>query len=182
MPTVRIKKTLLNLTTRAEVERIVGEIREQKIREQKILAAKNAAVSSIDERFAPELEAAQAEIDQRVTAVQAWAEAHPEEFAKRKSIEFTHGTVGFRIGTPKLALLSRAWTWEKCLLQVRTLLPAFIRDTPSIDKEAILAQRDEEIVQFAIRGCGLKVTQDEKFFVEPVLDEVETRETCEVGQ
>lgn len=181
MPTARIKKTLLTLTTRADVERSVSTIRSLKISERKVKADRDAAVKKVDERCAPELDRIAAEIEAQVASCQAWAEAHPEEFAKRKSIEFAHGLVGFRTGTPKLALLGRAWSWEKCLQKVRELMPAFIRDTPTIDKEALLAQRDEEIVQHAIKACGMKVVQDESFYVEPVITEVETREVSEVA-
>ena len=180
MPTARIKKALLTLTTRADVERSVSIIRSLKISERKIKADRDAAVKKIDEGCGPHLDRIAAEIAQHVGSCQAWAEAHPEEFAKRKSIEFAHGLVGFRTGTPKLALLGRAWTWDKCLEKVRELLPAFIRDTPTIDKEAILGQREE--LEWAIKQCGMKVTQDESFYVEPVITEVETRETSEVAK
>lgn len=168
--------------TRADVFEEVSLVRSLKIAERKIKADRDRAVKEIDERCAPELEAIAADIAEAVERCRAWAEVHPEEFEKRKSIECAHGVLGFRTGTPKLALLSRAWNWEKCLEKVRELLPAFIRDTPTIDKEAILAQRDEEAVQFAIKGCGMKVVQDESFYVEPVITEVETRETSGVGK
>lgn len=178
----RIKTPAANTLTRADVIEEVSLIRTLKIAERKIKADRDAAVKEIDERCAPELEAIAADIENAVERCRAWAEVNPQEFEKRKSIECAHGIFGFRTGTPKLALLSRAWNWDKCLEKVRELLPAFIRDTPTIDKEALLAQRDEEIVQFAIKGCGMKVVQDESFYVEPIITEVETRETSEVAK
>ncbi len=116
----------------------------------------------------------------KTEALRAWAEANPDQFAKgRKSIEFLSGTLGFRTGTPKLALVSRAWTWVKALAAVQLLLPSFIRSVPEIDKEAIIAQR-EELAEF-LPKCGLKVAQDESFFVEPKLTEVETRQVSQAA-
>lgn len=146
--------------------------------EQKTVASMNADVQRAQERYAYGLGQLKKELEAKVARVQSWALANPEEFGKRKSIEFTHGTVGFRTGTPKLALLNRKWNWEKALERVEALLPNFIRSKPEIDKEAILAQRDEEVLQFAIEECGMKVVQDESFYVEPTMDEVETREVA----
>ena len=89
--------------------------------------------------------------------------------------------VGFRTGTPKLALLNRQWTWEKVLAAVRQLLPNFIRETPTVDKEALIAQRDDQNLQYALPLCGMKIVQDESFYVEPKIEEVETREKTEAA-
>jgi len=115
--------------------------------------------------------------------LRAWAEASPDQFPKGiKSLALAAGTLGFRTGTPKLALLSRAWNWEKVLTQAQRLIPAFIRSKPELDKEAILSQRDEEILQYAIKACGMKVVQDESFYIEPNLTDTDARQTETVGK
>ena len=177
--TKRIKRPALPVPiTREQAENVVGQIRMLKIRQMTVQAEREAKHQEVDKFFASELGSLAGRLDERAGWVQSWAEANPTLFEKRKSIEFTHGTVGFRTGTPKLALLDRKWNWEKVLEQVRRLLPAFIRDTPTIDKEAILAQRAEPALQFAIKGCGMKVVQDESFYVEPKIEEIETKESA----
>ena len=113
-------------------------------------------------------------INEKTDLLCAWAEANPGQFPKdKKSIALLAGTLGFRTGTPKLALLSRRFNWEIVLANVQRLIPKFIRNKPEIDKEAILAERDNETLLTAITGCGLKITQDESFYVEPNLTETE---------
>jgi phage host-nuclease inhibitor protein Gam len=107
--------------------------------------------------------------------LEAWALAHPSDFIKPKSIEMLHGTIGFRTGTPKLKLL-RGWTWEKVTQAVGVLLPNFIRNKPEVDREAILGQRDE-LAEF-LPSVGLKVDQDEAFFLIPKLTDPETKATA----
>jgi phage host-nuclease inhibitor protein Gam len=110
---------------------------------------------------------------------QTWAEAHPERFTKKKSIQFTDATIGFRKGTPKVELLSRKWTWKTALEAVKEKLYEFIRHVPEIDKEAILtdyaagATNDAELAT-----AGLKISRGETFYVEPHLTELDTRTTA----
>jgi phage host-nuclease inhibitor protein Gam len=80
--------------------------------------------------------------------------------------------IGFRTGTPKLALAKRGGNWNAALECVKAFLPAFIRNKPEIDKEALIAQRDDEPVKWALPQCGLKVTQGESFYIEPHLEQV----------
>jgi phage host-nuclease inhibitor protein Gam len=162
------------------VQILVSNIRALKISERKIKADRDAAVKKIDEGCGPHLERIEAEIERDMKRCQTWAEDHPEEFAERKSIEFTHGVLGFRTGTPKLVMTKRAGGWKGALERVMQFLPSFIRDTPEIDKEALIAQRAEAEVQYGLKQCGLAVEQAEAFFVEPKITEVETRETSEV--
>jgi hypothetical protein len=82
-----------------------------------------------------------------------------------------HGLVGFRTGTPKLKLLS-GWTWEKVLefISVNQLMD-LIRTKKEVDKELILANRDC-IKPETLKQIGIKVVQDEAFFVEPKRDDL----------
>lgn len=107
--------------------------------------------------------------------LESWALANPSDFIKPKSIEMLHGTIGFRTGTPKLKLL-RGWTWEKVTAAVAGLLPNFIRNKPEVDREAIIGQRDE--LAEVLPSVGLKVDQDEGFFIVPKLTDPETKATA----
>jgi phage host-nuclease inhibitor protein Gam len=160
--------------SREEMELAVGIMRQIDIKTQRLLARKNREVAEIDERYAPLLAEAEAAKKEKHQLVQAWAEAHPEAFGKTKSIALAAGTIGFRTGTPKLALLNRKFTWASALEAVMRLLPNFIRTSPEIDKEALIAQRDETTIQWALTECGLKIVQDESFYVKTNVEEAET--------
>jgi phage host-nuclease inhibitor protein Gam len=108
--------------------------------------------------------------------LEAWALANPEEFGKAKSIEFLAGRIGFRTGTPKLTLLSRAWSWDKVLAAIQKFGFQFVRTKEEVDKEAILAFAAAEadkarLDSKVLAPIGVKITQGESFFVEPKLTE-----------
>jgi phage host-nuclease inhibitor protein Gam len=168
----KIKKAINPIPSRDEMETLVADIRHLQIGVLRLTADREAYIKAIDDRIGPKLADRQSLIDEKTVLVQSWAESNPDEFAKRKSIELTHGTIGFRTGTPKLVLLSRAWNWAKALVAVQKHLPNFIRSAPEIDKEAIIAQRDE-LAEF-LPTCGVKVAQGETFFLEPKIDDITT--------
>lgn len=174
----RIKKNVsAPVPTRAQVETLIGHIRGEKIRELRIQADREKQLKEVDEKFRADLNSISAAIQDKFAQVQSWAEANAEEFVMRKSLEFTHGTIGFRTGTPRLALLNRQWTWEKVLAALRRvpLWQKFIRTREEVDKDRLIAER--ELVAGVLPDFGVKVVQDESFFIEPKIEEVETRQS-----
>jgi phage host-nuclease inhibitor protein Gam len=96
-------------------------------------------IKSIDDIYGPLFSEGAKAMEGKVALVQAWAEANPEEFGAKKSIETPHGIIGFRTGTPKLNKVARQ-TWEtvKQAIQKRFGLK-FIRTREDLDKEGIIA-------------------------------------------
>ena len=155
------------------------------VNNKRVLSAlRDEEVLKINERYESDLSQWDEKINGHTDALRAWAESNPDQFPKsRKSIEMLSGTLGFRTGTPKLALLSRAFNWDK-VLSLITANPIFafaVRVKKEVDKEAILdsygnsnSKADSAI---DLQKVGLKVVQEESFFVEPKLTKVETRQT-----
>jgi phage host-nuclease inhibitor protein Gam len=196
MKKTRIKKPILSAEgiTRHDVECLVNDIATLKNNERRITAQMDAELQAVRERYTSNLEAIDSSLAEKTDLVQMWAEAHPEEFGKRKSIEFGSGTIGFRTGTPKLALLNRRWNWKAVLeaLKNRVWGSTFIRTIEEIDKDKIItASRtprgthldDKEPIfvlpQATLTNIGVKVVQDESFYVDPNLTELETRQIAE---
>ena len=169
----RIKVALPLLASRDEAEAVMHELALAANSRRKFVARMDTKILDVQNQFAPAIAECDAAIKAKTDALRAWAEANPQEFGKRKSIDFLSGILGFRTGTPKLALLNRAWNWEKVTDAVCHHLPNFVRSKPEVDKEAIIGQRDEEEIQAVLPRCGLKVVQGESFYVEPHLTEVE---------
>ena len=143
---------------------------------RKLIAQADAAKLKIDAQFAPAIAACDEMIAQDEARLEAWALANPAEFPKKKkSIKFASGSIGFRDGQPKLVLASKTWSWDKALAAVCQFLPNFIRNKPEIDKESLIAQAAE--IEPAMKHCGLKVEQGEKFFAKPNLTETD----CQTG-
>jgi phage host-nuclease inhibitor protein Gam len=174
----RIKKELNppSIATRADAEVYMNDIALAENTRRELIARRDAEVLAVNERFAFILADWDKLIKERTEQLQNWAQDHPEEFPKgRKSIDMAAGVLGFRTGTPKLKLLGRSWTWDKVLAAVQHTLPAFVRSKPEVDKEAILNQRDE--LAYALPMVGLRVDQDESFYIEPKLTDTEAKQT-----
>lgn len=175
----RIKIPLPNIKTRDEAEAVMNELALTANNKRKFTARMDAQILAAQEAVAPDIAACDEAIKAKSDALRAWAEAHPEEFPKgRKSIEFLSGILGFRTGTPKLALLSRAFTWDKVLELIQHFGFQFTRQKLEVDKEAILAFAAEEqdkvrLEARVLRPIGLKVVQDEGFYIEPKLTETD---------
>ena len=168
----RIKIDQALIETRDAAEAVMNDLAQTANNKRKLVARRDHEVLALNAKYEPDLAACDADLKAKTEALNAWASSHPEEFPKgRKSIEFLSGTLGFRTGTPKLALLSRGWTWEKVNEAVGKLLPNFIRNRPEVDKAAIIGQRDE-LGEFLPR-VGVKVTQGETFFADPKLTDVD---------
>ena len=94
-----------------------------------------------------------------------WMRDHKAEFnGPPRSMDFPTATVGYRLGQPHLKPRSK-WTWDKVLETLQKVNPAFIRNVPEVDRESLIAQRDD----FGADGLavfGLKVAQDDKAFIE----------------
>lgn len=176
----RIKKNLPTIRSREEAEARMNDLASTANNRRRLVAQRDAEVLAINSKFEGRLATCEQAIDEATDALRVWAESFPEEFPKgRKSLELVSGTLGFRTGTPKLALLSRAWTWEKVTEAVQRWLPNFIREKPEVDKENILNQREE--LEPLLARCGVKVLQGESFFIEPKLSDMDARQTSEVA-
>lgn len=151
--------------TREEMERLVGDICALVIFRDQTVALMNQRLMEIRAEYEVQLADAAKNLNQMLARAKAWADAHPEEFGPRKSIEMTHGTVGFRTGQPTLKPL-KGWTWAKIL---PLLKECYIRTRREPDKEALLAAR-RDIGAAGFREVGLRIDQAETFFVEPKRD------------
>jgi phage host-nuclease inhibitor protein Gam len=174
----RIKLKPTPALDRSEVAFLVGTI--AKLTNHKILrtAEMDAEIALIREQYQADLDYTAQSIGDMTKAVQKWAEANPDEFAKKKSIDFEGGAIGFRTGTPKVATI-KGWTFKSVLgaLLLRKSRP-WVRNTPEIDKDAILAAHAKgKAGDLAL--LGMKVIQDETFFLQPKLTETETRQVAE---
>ena len=90
----------------------------------------------------------------------------------RKSIELNFGRAGLRLGNPTLAL-RKGWNWDKVLQAIKDRWkkrPECIAVKETVNKEAVKAvgATEEEL-----KELGLRIKQDEEFFVETYTDKVD---------
>ena len=175
----RIKTKVEAAITREQAEFAMNEIALTANNRRKFITKLDAEKLAAEERYAANIALCDARIKELSGTLKIWAEANPTEFGKKKSIDFAAGTLGFRTGTPKLKLLAR-WTWDKVLEAIEARAFNFIRTTPEVDKEAIItffntSTDKAEVEAKVLAPIGVKVVQDESFYVEPKLTDTEVQ-------
>lgn len=173
----RIKVNGPVIQTRAQAESILGEIRDLTIERAQQMATREAQLKEVEDEHKDSLAALGKRIQEASELLRGWAEANPSEFHGAKSVVLTHGTVGWRTGNPTLKPVS-GFTWDRVLEKIRGLVPyrRFIRTKEEVDKAGILAER-ETLQPEDLRMMGVKVIQEEAFFVDPKIEETETRQS-----
>ena len=175
----RIKIPLPTITTRDEAEAVMNDLANVANLRRKYITKLDAQILEAQDKAAPGIASCDDDIKSKSDALRVWAETNPELFTKRKSLDLMSGVLGFRTGTPKLALLNRSWTWDKVLEAILARGFAFVRTKEEIDKEAILAfhaadANKPEVESKVLRPIGVTIKQDEGFFIEPKLTDTES--------
>lgn len=159
------------LKTREDVEQCVGVLAELTIQRMGIEATLNDELKAVRDRYQEELTNLGQDADAEFRMLKEWAEAHPEEFKERKSLELTHGVIGFRTGTPAVRFL-KGWT-ETMVLAVLDIQAEwrkrYIRQIVEVNKQALIEDRDG-LGADKLNAFGLKITQSETFYCEPTIE------------
>ncbi len=158
--------------SREQVEALVREICEAKTEERIAKAEMDTEIRAIKECYEQRLSGISEELTPMVEAVHAWAEAHPQDFAGKKSLELLHGIVGWRVSPPAIKPM-RGYTWSAVLDRLKALARGeYIRVKEEVNKDALLAARESE----DLRGLYCQVEQADEFFIDPKLTSVSARE------
>lgn len=167
----RRKKTLITGVTREQAEDSFARYADADARQQKITAQMDVQITRIREKYADDLTKLEEIKDQAFDEIHAYAENNRDQFGQKKSLELTHGVIGFRTGTPKLKTL-KGFTWNSVTNLLKEFLPSYIRIEESPAKDRLLADRDNPDTFQQFNKCGIYVDQDETFYVEPKKEEV----------
>ena len=163
----RKKKEIISGITRDEMEKAMHDYATADAAQRALTAEMDGKLSEIREQYAERLQELDVEKDEAFNRCQAFATENREElFSKRKSMETTHGTLGFRIGTPALKP-GKGMTWAGVLELLKLKGKNYIRTVEEIAKDKILAERDSDECQVVMDACPISVVQKETFYVEP---------------
>ncbi|MCZ2223018.1 MAG: host-nuclease inhibitor Gam family protein [Chitinophagales bacterium] len=171
MATTRVKKVLNISLTKEDAEAAFAEFAKADAQQQQITAKMDVQITIIRKKYADELNKLQETKDEAFDKLQSYAENNRQEFGKKKSLEFQHGILGFRTGTPKLKTL-KGFTWASVLGLLKVHLPTYVRTIEEPAKDRLLADREEPDIVQKFKEVGIYVDQDETFFVEPKKEEV----------
>lgn len=163
----RTKKTVVSGISREQAEQAFADFAAADAKVQNLTSKMDIEMTRIREKYADQLAEQNARKEAAFEIVQAYAVENKDElFSKKKSVESAHGVFGFRTGTPKLKNL-KGFTWAAVTNLCKELLPAYIRTTEELDKQGLLADRDNKKVAGMFPKIGVQVVQEESFFVEP---------------
>ena len=161
----REKKVLVTGVTTEQMEAAFAEYATADAKIQGINAKMDIEITRIREKYAGDLAELQERKDKNFEVLYVFSAEHPELFAKKKSFESTHGTLGYRMGTPKLKTL-KGFTWAASLNMLKEYLPGYVRITEKPAKDRLIADRDVDKVREALSKCGIGVVQEEGFYVD----------------
>ena len=162
----KMKKTLLGSIDRTGAEEAFAEFAIADAKEVQLRAKMDVQITAIRDKYQNELTELQLQKEDAFAKLHNYAENNREDFGNKKSIDFTHGILGFRTGTPKLKTL-KGFTWNSTTNLIKEFLPSYIRITEEPAKDRLLSDRDDPEVKTKLSKVGLYVDQDESFFVEP---------------
>lgn len=161
---IKVKITESPIASRAELEGVVGKIAQCVILREAHIVDMEDQIARIRKSYEARFCKADEEIKTMSASVKTWCDSHPEEFQKKKTIEMLHAVIGYRTCPPKLKTLAK-WTWEKVKEALIERDMGFIRTKTEVDKEGLLAKSDA--LGAELSNIGLKLVQDEMFFIEP---------------
>lgn len=102
------------------------------------------------------------------------------EFEKQRSKDFTHGVIGFTFNPPKVAQLNKKYSVKTSIeLLKRFFKDLYIRSKEEINKELLLADyASKKINDTKLAAVGLKVDQDETFYIAPKWETIEDKKAA----
>jgi phage host-nuclease inhibitor protein Gam len=172
----RLKLTTPIIRSRAEMEALVREIAELTLTRNKQQTELDLAITTLRARYEESLGQIDQQLAEKTECGRAWAEANPADFKGLKSLELTHGTIGFRTGQPQLKP-RKGWTWTKILFAVKMRLGTkWVRTKEEVNREQIIADRNL-IAPETMTSIGCEIVQEESFFIDPKIEENDNRQT-----
>lgn len=135
-------------------------------------AALNAKIERLRDDFNRATSDQCLRMDALRTQIQDFCALNKNLFETTRSKDLTSGTVGFRNNPPKVAFLNRKYNTKTVLELIRRLFSTYIRTKEEIDKETILVDYSQKRIDDAqLAAMGLKVDQDETFYIDLKLEE-----------
>lgn len=162
------KRTSLIVTpvTPDQFETALSQYASAENRESAILSGIDKEINRLHNCHAEECTMLAREKKEALKILQAYCTENKKAlFSKKRSIETLYGTLGFRLGTPKLKTL-KGFTWDRVLEKIKEKLPVYLRTTEETAKDLLLADRNKAAVASLLPELGLQVVQEELFFVE----------------
>lgn len=139
----------------------------------KIEAKMNEEINKVKSKYSDDITSLKENLEEPFEVLQVYSEEQKNTWGKKKSLDLLHCIVGFRTGTPKVTK-DKKFTLDAVveLMKKNRVFKNFIRTTEEVNKEAILSEKNEAVLNQLKEECYVSVVQEESFYVEPKIEEV----------
>jgi phage host-nuclease inhibitor protein Gam len=168
----REKKRVINNVDYDQAQEASARYAEVSARLGFIEAQINERINSIKDEFADEIIHLTRDKEKQFETLEVYAKEQKDNWGRRKSYDLLHSVIGFRTGTPRVTK-DKMFTWDNIVDMVKERFPSLIRVKCELDKEAIIAMRDEKEFLELQKQCYVDVEQGESFFVETKMLELQ---------
>lgn len=160
----RAKKILITNVSHEEAEQAMASFAQCNTQLKQIESQMEEEKQQIDNKFLGEITRLKDSMEEQVRLLQVYGQQYKDSW-KGKSLALLHGKIGFRTGNHKL-IKDKKFTWDAVTELLKKAFPGFVRTTYEINKEALIAYRDEKEFEKIKEGCYVDVVQEESFYVE----------------
>lgn len=167
----REKMPVIEQVSPEQAEKVLGDYAQADARIQELTAEMDQKITSIRDKYADRLTELSEKKDEASKILHFYAEKNRDMFSKKRSLEMSHGKIGFRMGTPKLKT-KKGFTWASVMELCKEFAPDWVRVKEEPNKELILANREVEGMDKLIDKVGVIVDADETFFIELKKEEI----------
>src|SRR5579872_7295881 len=166
----RAKKVLITSVSHDEAEQAMAAFAQCNTQLKLIESRMEEEKQQIDNKFLADITRLKDSMEEQVKMLQVYGQQFKDNW-KGKSLSLIHGKIGFRTGNPKL-IKDRKFTWDAVTELLKKAFPSFIRATYEINKEALIAHRENKEFEAIKEACYVDVAQDETFYVEANTEEL----------
>ena len=188
MPRIKVKK-VEPCVTREEFEETVNTIAKMSVELEKKVADLKARHQALDDKYGDEIKRLEKDRDEQMQKAEPYFMENASAlcYKGRREGATKLAKFGVRLGAPTVTKSGKfgkiAWKALGAVIEGIEGLKKFVRATPEVDREAMLAvwrdceSKNEAVSEPAradrelLRKNGFDVTQEDNFWVEPVADD-----------
>ena len=167
----RIKKQVVTAPEESELAEIAKEVANAMSQLKGFEADMEAKIAKIRATYQDKILKAKAIISDGTDKLEVYALENRDKFEKVKSRDVVHGKIGFRMSTPAVKL-ARGLSKKIVGIAKAAGFEQFIRIKEELDKEKIIASRQDKDTMSKLDAIGITVAQGESFYFDAKEEEV----------
>ncbi|ASZ11077.1 host-nuclease inhibitor Gam family protein [Chitinophaga pendula] len=170
----KAKKKKLQDITHEQAQAASAEYAACKNELEELEVKMNGKINKVKDDYAEAIIVLSEKCTDSAAVLEQYAKEQRASWGKRKSLEMLHTFLRFRTAPPSVGK-SKKFTWEAVveLLKKNNSLSQFLRTKEEVDKTAILATKDAEILA-SLKECFITISSKEEFYIDIKKEEVAT--------